>query len=94
MVDLLRPFSDFHYYHPGQKGSASLKNVMPALTGISYDGLTINDGRLAAAAYMAATYGETTEDERKGIRQALEEYCGQDSGGMVEIVNRLIAIVA
>lgn len=94
MVDLLRPFSDFHYYHPGQKGSASLKNVMPALTGISYDGLTINDGRLAAAAYMAATYGETTEDERKSIRQALEEYCGQDSGGMVEIVNRLIAIVA
>lgn len=94
MVDLLRPFSDFHYYHPGQKGSASLKNVMPALTGISYEGLTINDGRLAAVAYMAATYGETTEDERKSIRQALEEYCGQDSGGMVEIVNRLIAIVA
>jgi len=94
MVDLLRPFSDFHYYHPGQKGSASLKNVMPALTGISYEGLTINDGRLAAAAYMAATYGETTEDERKSIRQALEEYCGQDSGGMVEIINRLIAIVA
>jgi len=94
IVDLLKPFSNFHYYHPGQKGSASLKNVMPALTGISYEGLTINDGRMAAAAYMAATYGETTEDERKSVRRALEEYCGQDTGGMVEIINRLIAIAA
>ena len=94
VVDLLKPFSNFHYYHPGQKGSASLKNVMPALTGISYDGLAVNDGRLAAAAYMAATYGKTAEDERSSIRQALEEYCGQDSGGMVEIINRLTAIVA
>jgi len=94
IVDLLKPFKDFHYYHPGQKGSASLKNVMPALTGISYEGLTINDGRMAAAAYMAATYGETTGDERKGIRQALDEYCGQDSGGMVEIINRLAAVLA
>jgi len=41
---------------------------------------------------MAATYGETTEDERKSVRRALEEYCGQDTGGMVEIINRLIAI--
>lgn len=92
IVDLLKPFSNFHYYHPGQKGSASLKNVMPALTGISYEGLAINDGRMAAAAYMACTYGEVTEDERKSIRLALEEYCGQDTGGMVEIINRLTAI--
>jgi hypothetical protein len=92
IVDLLKPFSNFHYYHPGQKGSASLKNVMPALTGISYDGLTINDGRMAAASYLAVTYGETTEEERKNVRQALEEYCGQDTGGMVEIIKRLISI--
>ena len=94
IVDLLEPFQSFHYYHPGQKGSASLKNVMPALTGISYEGLTISDGRMAAAAYMAATYGEATEDGRKIMRQALEEYCGQDTGGMVEIVNKLATIVA
>ena len=94
IVDLLKPFHSFHYYHPEQRGSASLKNVMPALTGISYEGLTINDGRMAAAAYMTATYGETTEDERMSIRRALEEYCGQDTGGMVEIVKRLIAIAA
>lgn len=94
VVDLLAPFSNFHYYHPGQKGSASLKNVMPALTGISYQGLTINDGRMAATAYLAVTYGTATEDERKSTRQALEEYCGQDTGGMVEIVARLTDIAS
>jgi len=92
IVDLLKPFSSFHYYHPGQKGSASLKNVLPVLTGISYDGLSINDGRMAAAAFMDATYGDATEAERKKIRQDLEEYCGQDTGGMVEIINKLAAM--
>ena len=43
IIDLLKPFSNFHYYHPNQKGSASLKKVLPALTGISYEGLSIND---------------------------------------------------
>ena len=92
MVDLLKPFSSFHYYHPGQKGSASLKNVLPVLTGISYEGLTINDGRTAAAAFMEATYGDAAEAEGKKIRQDLEEYCRQDTGGMVEIINRLAAL--
>jgi hypothetical protein len=92
MVDLLKPFSSFHYYHPGQKGSASLKNVLPVLTGISYEGLSINDGRMAAAAFLDATYGDAAEVERKKVRLDLEEYCGQDTGGMVEIINQLIAL--
>lgn len=93
MVDLLKPFTSFHYYHPGQRGSASLKSVLPALTGLSYDGLDINGGRMAAAAYMASTYGQATEEERAKIREALQVYCGQDTGGMVEIIKRLVAIV-
>lgn len=89
IVDLLKPFSNFHYYHPAQKGSASLKKVLPALTGISYEGLEINDGKLAGVAFMAATYGDASEEDRKSIRQNLEEYCGQDTGGMVEIIRKL-----
>ena len=92
IVDLLKPFSNFHYYHPGQKGSASLKKVLPALTGISYEGLAINDGKLAGVAYMAATYGNASEEERKKIRQDLQQYCGQDTGGMVEIINKLCEV--
>ena len=92
IVDLLKPFSNFHYYHPGQKGSASLKKVLPVLTGISYEGLAINDGKLAGVAYMAATYGNASEEERKEIRQNLQQYCGQDTGGMVEIINKLCEV--
>jgi len=29
MIDLLKPFRDFSYYHPGQHGSASIKKVLP-----------------------------------------------------------------
>jgi hypothetical protein len=90
VVDLLKPFSNFHYYHPDQKGSASLKKVMPVLTGMSYDGLTINDGKMAGVAFMAVTFGNASEEERRNIRQGLLTYCGQDTGGMVEIINKLV----
>ena len=89
IMDLLKPFSSFYYYHPEQRGSASLKKVLPALTGMSYDTLAINDGKLAGVAFMAATYGDDDEEERLKIRRALEEYCGQDTGGMVEIIKKL-----
>ena len=89
VIDLLKPFSNFHYYHPNQKGSASLKKVLPALTGISYEGLDINDGKLAGVAFMAATFGKASEEDRRKIRQDLQEYCGQDTGGMVEIISKL-----
>ena len=41
LVDLIVPFRSFHYYHPGQKGSASIKSVLPAVTGSGYEGLAI-----------------------------------------------------
>ncbi len=91
-VDLLKPFSSFQYYHPDQKGSASLKKVMPALTGISYEGLAIDDGKLAGVAFMKAVYGSASPEARQQIRQDLEEYCGQDTGGMVEIIKRLVEL--
>jgi hypothetical protein len=95
MVDLLVPFKGFLYYHPDQCGSASLKQVMPALTGISYDELEINEGSLASLKYMEATFdGKITDDERHKIRQDLLVYCGQDTGGMIEVLRRLNEVVA
>ena len=41
IVDLLLPFRGFRYYHPQQNGSASMKAVLPALTGQGYDKLAI-----------------------------------------------------
>ncbi len=94
IVDLMAPFRGFLYYHPDQCGSASLKRVMPALTGMSYDYLCIADGQMASLAYVRATFGEMPEEERQQVRNDLEIYCGQDTGGMVEIVKRLGELAA
>jgi hypothetical protein len=94
VVDLLTPFRDFAYYNPAQGGSASLKAVLPAITGRGYDGLAIANGSQASLAYLYAAFG--TGDGKKAspqevgeIRRALERYCGQDTEGMVWIVEKL-----
>jgi hypothetical protein len=93
LVDLLLPFSSFHYYHPLQKGSASLKRVLPAITGRGYDDLDINDGQIASITFLAATYSSMPEAERSKVIEDLEKYCGRDTEGMIWIVEKLIEIV-
>ena len=88
IVDLLQPFRDFAYYHPQQDGSCSLKKVLPALTGKSYDDMEIGDGGTASAEYCRVTFTEDNKDKTK-IRKLLEEYCGLDTMGMVDIVEQL-----
>jgi hypothetical protein len=89
LVDLIVPFRNFHYYHPQQKGSASIKNVLPAITGRGYEGLAIADGEVASIAFMNITYGEASDDERQRVRSDLIAYCGLDTEGMTSIVERL-----
>jgi hypothetical protein len=89
IVDLLVPFRDFSYYHPSQTGSASLKKVMPAVTGIGYENLEIGHGDIASLRYMQSAFGNISAEERRQIRKDLLKYCGQDTGGMVSIVEQL-----
>ena len=89
MVDLLAPFRNFDYYHPAQKGSASLKSVLPAITGRGYEDLDINDGQLASISFLSATFGEMPEGEGEKVIRDLEEYCGRDTEGMIWIVDKL-----
>jgi len=35
------------------------------------------------------TFGDVSEDERRRVRRQLEDYCGQDTEGMIWIVNAL-----
>ena len=85
-VDLLTPFRNFAVYHPKQHGSCSLKAVLPALTGRSYDRLEIGDGETASREFMRIVKGEATGKEVEDIRRRLEEYCGLDTMAMVEIL--------
>ena len=93
-VDLLAPFQKFYYYDFKQEGSASLKKVLPALTGRAYEGLEIAHGDSASLQYLYITHGAADGTKPNGneiakIRQNLERYCSLDTEGMVEILRVL-----
>ena len=94
MIDLLVPFRSFMYYHSDQKGSASLKKVLPALTGAGYEDLTIAEGGTASAEYARVTYSKDVGDaERNQVYADLEKYCALDTKAMVDILEVLRKIV-
>jgi hypothetical protein len=92
-VDLLVPFERFHYYHPDQLGSASLKAVLPILGERGYDELEIREGDLASREYLRSISAGTSAEERETIRRALLDYCARDTEGMIEIVAELGRVV-
>ncbi len=98
MIDLYDPFKNFAYYHPSQKGSASLKKVLPALTGKGYEDMEIGNGNEASLRYLFITHGsyngeKATPEEIKKVRDDLDKYCGQDTEGMVWILDKLKELI-
>jgi CRISPR/Cas system-associated exonuclease Cas4 (RecB family) len=89
LVDLIVPFRSFYYYHPAQKGSASLKSVLPAVTGQSYEDMPIASGDDASLAFLTITFEDMPEDEVARVREELLVYCKMDTEGMVRIIKRL-----
>jgi hypothetical protein len=89
VVDLLTPFKSFRVYNPQQRGSASIKAVMPALTGRGYDELEIQEGGTASMEFVRVNFGDVPAAERQRVRRQLEEYCGRDTEGMVWLVEAL-----
>jgi len=89
LVDLIVPFRSFHYYHPSQKGSASLKSVLPAITGQGYENMPIARGDDASLAFLAITFEDVPADEVARVREELLAYCALDTEGMIRIIKRL-----
>lgn len=87
--DLWDVFKGFYYYDPKQKGSASIKKVLPVLSNLKYDDLEIKGGASASLEYERVTYGQVEEKERLKVREALERYCELDTLAEVEIVRGL-----
>jgi hypothetical protein len=93
-VDPLGPFRAFNYYHPQQSGSASMKAVLPALTGKHYGHLAIQEGVMASSEFLRITYADDVDEvERQRVRRELEMYCSQDTEGMIWIIRRLHDLV-
>ena len=89
LTDLIIPFRSFHYYHPSQKGSASLKSVLPAITGQGYSDMAIAKGDDASLAFLSITFDDVSPEEVERIRTDLLAYCKLDTEGMVRIIERL-----
>jgi hypothetical protein len=84
-IDVHVPFKNFWYYHPDQRGSTSLKTVLPLLSGEDYEAMDIADGDAAARTYIGAVLA----GELDAVREPLLEYCKQDTYALVVIVEKL-----
>ena len=98
-VDLLIPFRQFYYYNPKQQGSASIKEVLPAVTGKAYTDLEIASGESANIQFLYMAHGATdgskpSAEEVKKIIENLLKYCKLDTEGMIEILKVLFEIGA
>ena len=79
-----------HYYHPKQKGSWSIKAVLPTVSDFDYGQLEgVQHGGDAIAAYQEATNPETTIERREQLRAQLSKYCEMDTLGMFWVWERL-----
>ena len=79
-----------HVYHPAFEGSFSLKAVLPALVpDMSYEGMQVPNGQAAGRAWESMIRGDASEGEREAKRQALLDYCAQDTLALVRLLEAL-----
>jgi predicted RecB family nuclease len=80
-----------NYYHPGFRGSFSLKSVLPALLPeMNYRDLAIQEGSQASLEYLRLIDPQTPSAEKKDIERNLLAYCAQDTLAMVRIRDMLL----
>lgn len=86
VVDLL-PIARARYYHPGQKGSWSIKAVLPAVAPeLQYSDLEgVQDGGMAMEAYVEAIAPQTDPVRKREIQRQLLKYCELDTYAMVRL---------
>lgn len=78
-------FSELHYFDRRFGGSASLKNVLPVITDISYDDLAIRDGLAASTLLMRLILQTLPPSAIDQTIADLRAYCAQDSYAMVTV---------
>lgn len=82
----------FNYYHEDLQGSFSIKKVLPIFVpNLSYSNLEVSNGNDAVVVY--ANFPLMKKDEFPRMRDALIEYCKQDTWAMVELLKALRLIV-
>ncbi len=88
-VDLL-PVVQAHYYHRDQRGSWSIKKVLPTIApDLDYSDLEVCDGEAAQLAWLEARSAQCTPERRTQIAASLEDYCARDTWAMVVLLRRM-----
>ncbi len=88
MLDLLMPFRGRGLYRPCQRGSASIKQTLPAFVpDMSYANMGIHNGTEASEQFMDFMTGRQTADQTATMMQNLHDYCGQDTMAMVKLLD-------
>lgn len=87
--DLL-PVVRANVYHPGFRGSYSIKSVLPALIpAMTYRGMEVADGAQAGLNWDRLVRGGLESAQRDRLREALLAYCAQDTLAMARLVEFL-----
>lgn len=85
LVDLLALVRG-HVYDLQFQGSYSLKSIAPVLApGLTYRGLAIKDGAIAARAYGQLVQGVPDVDEVTQTLHDLRQYCARDTLALVDV---------
>ena len=91
-VDLL-PVARNHYYDPRQRGSWSIKKVLPTIAPeLDYSTLDVKDGGNAQEAYLEAIAFDNDSPRKRDIDVALKAYCGRDTWAMVAIYRQFMSL--
>ena len=89
-VDLLVVFRSFWYYHYNQRGSCSIKAVLPCLVPYKkYSDLEISNGSDASLEYFYSIFKYQDEEKIAKLREDLLKYCELDTQAMIDILYAL-----
>ncbi len=88
-VDLL-PVARNTWYHRDQRGSWSIKAVLPTITSeLDYASLEVKDGVNAQEAWYEAADPSCDPSRREALEEALKAYCERDTWAMVAVARGL-----
>jgi CRISPR/Cas system-associated exonuclease Cas4 (RecB family) len=88
-VDLL-PVARNHWYHRDQRGSWSIKAVLPTIAPeLDYGMLEVKDGGDAQAAWSEAADPACDPVRRSALEEALKVYCARDTWAMVVLARKI-----
>ncbi len=89
IVDLL-PIVREHCYHPGLRGSFSIKAVLPAFVPtLGYGDLAIRDGLTASLSHATLVDRTIAPARRAELRGQLLAYCARDTAAMLALYRML-----